>query len=31
MEKLKYFDANCSVGRVGYPHLFDIPDAAGLT
>jgi hypothetical protein len=30
MDKLMFFDANCSVGRVGYPHLFDIPDAAGL-
>ena len=30
MDKLKFFDANCSVGRTGYPHLFDIPDAAGL-
>jgi len=30
MTKLAFFDANCSVGRTGYPHLFDIPDAAGL-
>jgi predicted TIM-barrel fold metal-dependent hydrolase len=30
MEKLAFFDANCSLGRTGYPHLFDIPDLAGL-
>jgi predicted TIM-barrel fold metal-dependent hydrolase len=30
MEKLHYFDCNASVGRTGYPHLLDIPDAAGL-
>ena len=30
MAKLKYFDCNCSVGRVTYPHLSDIPDAKGL-
>lgn len=30
MDKPAFFDANCSVGRVGYPHLFDIADAAGL-
>lgn len=30
MDKLKFFDANCSVGRTGNPHLYDIPDAAGL-
>jgi hypothetical protein len=29
-EKLRFFDCNCSVGRTGYPHLFDISDAAGL-
>jgi len=28
--KLRFFDCNCSVGRTGYPHLYDIPDAAGL-
>ena len=30
MGKLSFFDCNCSVGRVPYPHLLDIPDAAGL-
>jgi hypothetical protein len=30
MAKLKFFDCNCSVGRVPYPHILDIPDAAGL-
>lgn len=30
MQKLNFFDCNCSVGRVPYPHLHDIPDAAGL-
>ncbi len=30
MAKLKYFDCNCSVGRVRYPNLMDIPDTAGL-
>jgi predicted TIM-barrel fold metal-dependent hydrolase len=30
MAKLKFFDCNCSVGRVRYPNLTDIPDAAGL-
>lgn len=30
MKKLKYFDCNCSVGRVSYPHLYDIPDVEGL-
>ena len=30
MPKLKFFDCNCSVGRVIYPHLTDIPDAKGL-
>ena len=30
MGKLTYFDCNCSVGRVRYPHLTDIPDVAGL-
>jgi predicted TIM-barrel fold metal-dependent hydrolase len=29
-DKLQFFDCNCSVGRTGYPHLLDIPDAAGL-
>lgn len=28
--KLRFFDCNCSIGRTGYPCLFDIPDAAGL-
>jgi predicted TIM-barrel fold metal-dependent hydrolase len=30
MAKLQFFDCNCSVGRTGYPHLLDIPDAPGL-
>jgi hypothetical protein len=30
MEKLNFFDCNCSVGRTGYPLLFDIADVAGL-
>ena len=30
MDRLEYFDCNCSVGRVGRPLLLDIPDAAGL-
>jgi hypothetical protein len=30
MDKLRFFDCNCSIGRTGYPHLLDIPDAAGL-
>lgn len=30
MAKLKFFDCNCSVGRVAYPFLLDISDAAGL-
>lgn len=30
MEKLKFFDCNCSVGRVPCPYLLDIPDADGL-
>ncbi len=30
MAKLKYFDCNCSVGRVRYPHIYDISDAIGL-
>ncbi len=28
--KLIFFDCNCSVGRVAYPHLYDIPDVEGL-
>jgi hypothetical protein len=28
--KLEFFDCSCSVGRTGYPHLLDIPDADGL-
>jgi hypothetical protein len=30
MQKLKYFDCNCSIGRVTYPTLHDIPDVKGL-
>lgn len=30
MAKLSFFDCNCSVGRVPYPALTDIPDAEGL-
>ena len=30
MQKLLFFDCNCSVGRVAYPHLSDIPDVEGL-
>ncbi len=30
MDRLDYFDCNCSVGRVGRPLLLDIPDVAGL-
>ena len=30
MAKLSFFDCNCSVGRVPYPLLLDIHDAAGL-
>lgn len=30
MQKLNYFDCNCSIGRVSYPHLYDIPDVEGL-
>ena len=30
MQKLNFFDCNCSVGRVAYPHLYDIPDVEGL-
>jgi len=30
MSKLKFFDCNCSVGRVAHPCLSDISDAAGL-
>lgn len=30
MKKLHFFDCNCSVGRVPYPHLLDISDAEGL-
>jgi hypothetical protein len=28
--KLRFFDCNGTVGRCGYPHLFDISDTAGL-
>jgi len=24
MEKIKFFDCNCQIGRVGYPHLLDV-------
>ncbi|MCD6307531.1 MAG: amidohydrolase family protein [Candidatus Latescibacteria bacterium] len=30
MSKLSYFDCNCSIGRVPYPHLMDISDVGGL-
>jgi hypothetical protein len=30
MDKLTYYDCHCSIGRVGYPLLLDIPDVAGL-
>jgi hypothetical protein len=30
MAKLKFFDCNCSIGRVAYPLLYDIHDAHGL-
>lgn len=30
VKKLKYFDCNCSIGRVNYPRLYDIPDVEGL-
>jgi hypothetical protein len=30
MEKLRFFDCHCSIGRTGYPHLLDIPDVTGL-
>ena len=30
MAKLRFFDCNCSVGRVPYPLIMDIPDAKGL-
>ena len=30
MAKLKFFDCNCSIGRVPCPHILDIPDADGL-
>jgi len=30
MIKLKFFDCNCSIGRVAYPLLYDIHDAGGL-
>ncbi|MFC1606813.1 amidohydrolase family protein [Candidatus Latescibacterota bacterium] len=30
MAKLTYFDCNCSIGRVPYPHIYDIADVAGL-
>ena len=30
MQKLNFFDCNCSVGRISYPSLYDIPDVKGL-
>ena len=30
MSKLKFFDCYCSVGRVPYPLIMDIPDVEGL-
>lgn len=30
MQKLNFFDCNCTVGRVMRPMLFDIPDVEGL-
>ena len=30
MAKLRYFDCNCSIGRVPYPQLLDISDVGGL-
>jgi predicted TIM-barrel fold metal-dependent hydrolase len=30
MDKLSYYDCNCSIGRAGYPLLLDIPDVEGL-
>ena len=30
MEKLSFFDCNCSVGRVAYPNFLDISDSGGL-
>ena len=30
MAKLKFFDCNCTIGRVGYPTLGDISDVEGL-
>ncbi len=30
MDKMRFFDCNCSIGRIGYPHLLDIPDVSGL-
>ncbi|MBN1290352.1 MAG: hypothetical protein JXB48_00810 [Candidatus Latescibacteria bacterium] len=30
MAKLKFFDCNCSVGRVPYPLIMDIPNVDGL-
>jgi hypothetical protein len=30
MANLSYFDCNCSIGRVPYPYLIDIPDVEGL-
>jgi len=30
MAKLKFFDCNCFIGRIRYPAIYDISDAAGL-
>ena len=30
MAKLKFFDCNCSIGRIAYPLLYDIHDVDGL-
>ena len=30
MQKLHFLDSNCSIGRVNYPYLHDIPDVEGL-
>lgn len=30
MDKLRFFDCHCSIGRTGYPHLLDLPDVASL-
>lgn len=30
MKNNLFFDCDCSIGRVGYPHLYNIPDVEGL-